>query len=235
MTMEGKTRILVVEDEEAQRWALRQYLSREGYQVIEAPDGETGLRLAREGQADLAVVDVMLPGLDGFELVKQLRRDSAMPVLFLTARGEEWNRVAGLEIGADDYVVKPFSVPEVVARVRAHLRRAREPGSQSATPGQVTTAGELRVGGVSLYLDSRRCTLDGRPVELTRREFDLLATLVRRRGQALSRRQLLEEAWGTVHLSEKTVDVHLTRLRRKLGQALRITPLRGVGYRLEAG
>jgi len=232
--VERKSRILVVEDEEAQRWALRQYLTREGYDVIEAPDGESGLRLAREAQVDLAVVDVMLPGLDGFELVKQLRRDSSIPVLFLTARGEEWNRVAGLEIGADDYVVKPFSVPEVVARVRAHLRRAAERGGERASLREIAGGSEVRVGGVSLDLGSRRCLLEGRPVELTRREFDLLATLARRRGQALSRRQLLEEAWGTVHLSEKTVDVHVARLRRKLGDALRLTPLRGVGYRLEA-
>ncbi|MGH3444848.1 MAG: response regulator transcription factor, partial [Nocardioidaceae bacterium] len=173
---------------------------------------------------DLALVDVMLPGLDGFEVVRRMRAVSQVPIILLTARGEETNRVAGLELGADDYVVKPFSAPEVVARVRAHLRRERNFDQQ--TPVQ-------RLGGVDLDPASRRCTLDGEQVELTRREFDLLAVLMENRGLALTRDQLLDAAWETSYVSPKTVDVHVAGLRRKLGDAVQISSLRGTGYRLE--
>jgi DNA-binding response OmpR family regulator len=220
------SRILVVDDELALRRLLRAYLSKEGFEVLEAATGEQALTIMREGGVDLAVVDVMLPELDGFEVVRRIRARSSLPIILLTARGEETNRVAGLELGADDYVVKPFSAPEVVARVRAHLRRSRGFGEPDAS---------LRAGRVQVDRSSRRCTVDGRQVGLTRREFDLLTAFLERTGRALTRHQLLEAAWGTSYVTLKTVDVHVSALRRKLGDAVQISALRGVGYRLEAG
>ncbi len=219
------SRVLVVDDEPALRHLLKAYLTKEGFEVLEAASGEQALSLLRGGGVDLAVVDVMLPELDGFEVVRRIRARSAVPIILLTARGEETNRVAGLELGADDYVVKPFSAPEVVARVRAHLRRVR---------GFEETGSVLRAGRVEVDRGSRRCTLAGRQVDLTRREFDLLLVLIERSGRALTRDQLLDAAWGTTYVSPKTVDVHVAALRRKLGDALHISSLRGVGYRLEA-
>lgn len=219
-------RVLVVEDEAPLRRLLRHYLDREGFAVLEAENGLDALSLVRSGGVDLALVDVMLPELDGFELVRRIRRVSTLPIILLTARGEEASRVAGLEVGADDYVVKPFSAPEVVARVRAQLRRAAGFGEEEG--------GMLRVGSVELDRLARRCRIDGREVDLTRREFDLLATLMQKPDRARSREELLQLAWGSTFLSEKTVDVHVAALRRKLGDAVRIDALRGVGYRLES-
>jgi two-component system response regulator ResD len=218
-------RILVVDDEPSLRHLLKAYLVKEGFEVIESATGEQALSLVRGGGVDLALVDVMLPELDGFELVRRIRAQSSVPIILVTARGEETNRVTGLELGADDYVVKPFSAPEVVARVRAHLRRVR--GFEEAEP-------LLRVGTVQVDRASRRCSIDGREVDLTRREFDLLRTFFEHAGRALTRDQLLDAAWGTAFVSPKTVDVHVSSLRHKLGDALRIKALRGVGYRLEA-
>jgi two-component system, OmpR family, response regulator ResD len=217
-------RVLVVDDEKALRRLLRLYLSKEGFAVTEAENGADAISLLRRGGIDLALVDVMLPEIDGFELVRLIRKESTVPIILVTARGEETNRVVGLELGADDYVVKPFSAPEVVARVRAQLRRAQGFGPDDSI---------LRRNGVELDRAERRCLVGGKPVELTRREFDLLAVLLEHPGRVYTREQLLAEAWGTTFLSEKTVDVHVAGLRRKLGQAITITPLRGVGYRLE--
>jgi DNA-binding response OmpR family regulator len=221
---QAKARILVVDDERALRHLLEVYLAKEGFEVLEAADGEQALTLLGDCRVDLAVVDVMLPGMDGFEVVRRIRARSSIPIILLTARGEETNRVAGLEIGADDYVVKPFSAPEVVARVRAHLRREHEYDEQSPV---------LRVGAVEIDPASRRCTLQGRPVDLTRREFDLLAVMAENVGLALSRDQLLDAGWDLTYVSPKTVDVHVAGLRRKLGDAISISTLRGTGYRLE--
>lgn len=225
--MSGRGLILVVDDERTERYLLRQYLTREGFEVAEADNGRDGLARLREGGVDLALLDVMMPGLDGMEVTRLIRQESDIPIILLTARGEEAARVAGLEVGADDYVVKPVSMPEVVARVRAQLRRAT--GQLVAGRGE----GVRKVGDITLDVDARRCLLGDEPVELTRREFDLLAALASRPGKVLTRQQLLEAAWGTTYLSEKTVDVHLTKLRAKLGEAFRVTALRGVGYRLE--
>ncbi len=218
-------RILVVDDELSLRRLMRLYLMKAGFAVDEASTGPEALAVLRRGDIDLAIVDVMLPGVDGFEVVRQARRSSSIPIILLTARGEEASRVAGLEIGADDYVVKPFLAHEVVARVRAQLRRAR---------GFEPDDGTLQVGVVELDRRARRCTVRGATVELTRREFDLLETLLASPGRAYTRDQLLDQAWGSRYVSEKTVDVHIVGLRRKLGDALRISTLRGVGYRLEA-
>jgi DNA-binding response OmpR family regulator len=218
-------RILVVDDELSLRRLMRLYLMKAGFAVEEASTGRQALAALRRGDIDLAIVDVMLPEVDGFEVVRQARRNSSIPIILLTARGEEASRVAGLEVGADDYVVKPFLAHEVVARVRAQLRRARGFGCEPAT---------LRVGVVELDRRARRCTIQGEGVQLTRREFDLLETLLASPGRAYTRGQLLDEVWGSRFVSEKTVDVHIVGLRRKFGSVLRISTLRGVGYRLEA-
>lgn len=218
-------RVLVVDDELSLRRLLRLYLTKAGFTVVEAGTGSEALAVLRRGDVDLAIVDVMLPEVDGFEVVRQARRNSAIPIILLTARGEEANRVAGLELGADDYVVKPFLAHEVVARVRAQLRRAR--GFDADTDA-------LQVGKIELDRRARRCTVRGREIDLTRREFDLLETLLANPGLVCTRDQLLDAAWGSRYVSEKTVDVHVAGLRRKLGDALRISTLRGVGYRLEA-
>jgi DNA-binding response OmpR family regulator len=218
-------RILVVDDELSLRRLMRLYLGKAGFAVQEASTGSQALAALRRGDIDLAIVDVMLPEVDGFEVVRQARRNSSIPIILLTARGEEASRVAGLEVGADDYVVKPFLAHEVVARVRAQLRRARGFDADAAT---------LRVGPVELDRRARRCAIGGAAVELTRREFDLLETLLASPGRAFTRDQLLDEVWGSRFVSEKTIDVHIVGLRRKFGGALRISTLRGVGYRLEA-
>ncbi len=222
--MASKGRVLVVDDERPTRRLLRLYLERENYTVLEADNGLDGLSLLRQGGIDVALVDVMLPGLDGFELVQRIRTESAVPIILLTARGEETKRVTGLEIGADDYVVKPFSMPEVIARVGAQLRRAE--GFQSSTL--------LRHGRLELDEQARRISVDGTEVELTRREFDLLAALLREPDRAHTRDGLLDLVWESSFVSAKTVDVHIAALRRKLGDALQVKALRGVGYRLES-
>ena len=217
--------VLVVDDEPGIRLLLRRYLEREGYRVVEAADGAAALTLLAAEPVDLAVVDVMMPKVDGFELVRQLRATSDLPVILLTGKGEESARVAGLELGADDYVTKPFSMPELVARVRARLRR---PGGD-----QPMTTRTLTVGRVRADLDSRRAWVDDAELELTRREFDLLAALMETPGRVQTREQLLDRAWGTSYVSAKTVDVHLSGLRRKLGDSVSVGTLRGVGYRLD--
>ncbi len=216
-------RILVVDDERSVRKLLRLYLEREGYTVVEADNGLDALSLLRRGGLDVALVDVMLPGIDGFELVRRLRAESTLPVILLTAKGEETSRVAGLELGADDYVVKPFSAPEVVARVRVQLRRM----------GAVERGQVLQHGPIELDEESRRVSLDGRELELTKREFDLLAALLREPERVHTREGLLELVWGSPYLSSKNVDVTVASLRRKFGGALRVSALRGVGYRLD--
>jgi len=225
--MSDSASVLVVDDERAQRYVLGQYLAKEGFTVLEAEDGASALQILRQQPVDLAVVDIMMPGIDGVDLVRLLRNDSSAPVIMLTARAEEATRVAGLEAGADDYVVKPFSMPELVARVRAQLRRANDFG-RTATDTSVLRAADLEID-----LQARTCRVGGQAVELSRREFDLLAVLLRQKGRALTREQLLEAAWGTTHVTEKTVDVHMARLRQKLGSRVQIRSLRGVGYRLE--
>ncbi len=223
--MDSEARVLVVDDEHALRRLLRLYLEREGYAVVEADNGLDALSMLRGNSIDVALVDVMLPELDGFSVLRRIRESSALPIILITARGEETNRVAGLELGADDYVVKPFSAPEVVARVRAQLRRAR---------GMVGGGAVLRHGDVELDEQGRRVNVDGREVELTRREFDLLVALMREPTRVHTREGLLERVWGAPDYQPKTVDVHIAALRRKLGDAVRISALRGVGYRLES-
>ena len=222
--MSDQMSVLVVDDERAQRFVLRQYLANEGYEVVEADSGINALDILRQGRIDIALIDLMMPGIDGLELIRLVRQESAIPIIVVTARGEESKRVAGLELGADDYVVKPFSMPELIARVRARLRQ-HQGGLDSTTV--------VRIGDLELDVDARRCSVSGRQIELTRREFDLLAVLVQERGRVLGRSQLLAAAWGTTFLTEKTVDVHLNKLRAKIGDAVTVTAVRGIGYRLE--
>ncbi len=228
-------RILIIEDEENLLEALRYNLQKEGYQLLTAVDGERGLELAREAKPDLVVLDIMLPKLDGYEVCRLLRREADTPILMLTAKAEEVDRVVGLELGADDYVTKPFSMRELLARVRALLRRSRmvsEVAPATATP-QVIKAGNLEVN-----LDSHVATLKGTPLELTPREFDLLVLLMTNKGRAFTRDQILERLWGHDYFGDsRTVDVHIRWLREKIegdpGSPGRIITIRGVGYRFE--
>jgi DNA-binding response OmpR family regulator len=217
-------RALVVEDDRATRQAITAHLRREGFQVLETDNGLEALSLLRRGTVDIALVDVVLPEIDGVELVRRVRHESIVPIIMINARGRELSRIDGLEAGADDYVGRPFSMVEVTARMRAQLRRAR---------GFVTEKTVLRTGEVELDLGARRCLIDGREVDLTRREFDLLGALLRYPGRIHTRQQLLGLVWGADDITPNTVDVHVAALRRKLGPAVCIATLRGVGYRLD--
>lgn len=222
--------ILLVEDEITLAETLRYNLEREGYTVITANDGVIGLELARREHPDLVVLDVMLPRLDGFSVCRILRQESDMPILMLTARQDEVDRIAGLELGADDYVSKPFSLGELLARVRAILRRTDR---QPTAGREILDAGTLRVD-----TGSRRAWRDGLEVALSQKEFDLLTCLIRNRGMALSRDVLLERVWGYDFLGDsRTVDVHIRWLREKVepdpSKPIYIQTVRGVGYRFE--
>jgi DNA-binding response OmpR family regulator len=217
-------RVLIADDDDPSRQEVCAHLRREGFQVLEADSGQEALAVLRRGTVDIALVDVMLREIDGLELVRRVRRESTVPIIMLTADRDEAARIAGLNAGADDYLVKPLSMPEVTARVRAQLRRAR---------GFETEATVLRTDKLELDLDARRCTMSGGEVELTRREFDLLAALLRYAGRIHTREQLLELVWGTDSISPQTVDVHVAALRRKLGSAINIATMRGLGYRLD--
>ncbi|HYF61257.1 MAG TPA: response regulator transcription factor [Herpetosiphonaceae bacterium] len=221
--------ILLVEDETLLADTLRYNLEREGYTVITAADGVTGLDLARAEPPDLLILDVMLPKLDGFSVCRILRRETNLPIMMLTARQDEVDRIAGLELGADDYVVKPFSLGELLARVRAILRRSdRQP---TGVERELLTAEGLRVD-----TGSRRVFRDGLEITLAQKEFDLLVCLMRNRGMALSRDLLLERVWGYDFPGDsRTVDVHVRWLREKVeadpGKPIYIQTVRGIGYR----
>ncbi len=219
--------VVVIEDDAAIGDLVGLYLRRAGFRALLAPTGERGLELIGQHLPVLAVVDVGLPDLDGFEVCRRLRADAnELPVLFLTARGAEADRLAGFELGADDYVVKPFSPPELVARVNAIVARS----GRSASP----ISNVVTVGAVEVDEARREARVDGAPVALAAREFDLLAFLARNRSLALSRRQLLDGVWGHEWAGdERTVDVHVGQLRRKLGPALPLATLWGVGYRCD--
>jgi DNA-binding response OmpR family regulator len=214
-------RILLVEDEASIAEPLATGLRREGYEVEHAATGAAAL----EAQAaDLVLLDLRLPDMDGLDVCRRLRASSSVPIIVVTARGEEADRVVGLELGADDYVVKPFGLRELIARIRAVSRRAE---------GRGPTAAPLHVGALAVDERARRATLDGHVLELTPKEFELLAALAHDPGAAVSRRRLLEEVWQTTWLgSSKTIDVHVASLRRKLGDPGWIETVRGVGFRL---
>jgi two-component system alkaline phosphatase synthesis response regulator PhoP len=222
------TKILVVDDEPSITNLVSAYLKPEGYEVYTAADGDTGLKAARAFKPDLIILDVMLPGMDGIELLARLRRESNVYVILLTARTEETDKIVGLSVGADDYVTKPFSPRELVARVKAALRRI-ETGAGLGGARNV-----LSFKHIYIDADARTVRVDEHPIELTAIEFDLLKALAENRGRVLSREQLLERVWGGEYFGEiRVVDVHLGHVRQKLGRDDLITTVRGVGYRFE--
>jgi len=222
------TKILVVDDEPSITNLVSAYLKPEGYEVFTASDGNAGLKAARAFKPDLIILDVMLPGMDGIELLSHLRRESDVYVIMLTARTEETDKIVGLSVGADDYVTKPFSPRELVARVKAALRRI-ETGSGSGGERSVLSFEHVRID-----VGARRVTVDENPIGLTTVEFDLLKALAENHGRVLSREQLLEKVWGGEYFGEiRVVDVHLGHVRQKLGREDLIVTVRGVGYRFE--
>jgi DNA-binding response OmpR family regulator len=228
--METRPRVLVVDDEAPIRALVRGYLETEGFAVREAETGPAAVDAVRDWSPELVVLDVMLPGFDGVEACRQIRAFSDAYVLMLTARGEEIDRIIGLTVGADDYLVKPFSPRELVARVKALLRRPRA-DAQPAVP---------LPAGLEIVAARRLVRVDGQPVDLTALEFDLLVALAREPGTVIRRPSLLERVWGTEFVSdEHLVDVHIANLRRRLGDPVEqprfIETVRGVGYRLREG
>jgi DNA-binding response OmpR family regulator len=230
-------KILVVEDELSLQETLAYNLTRQGYSVEIAGDGLVALEAARRLQPDLIVLDVMLPGIDGFEVCRILRQEMKVPILMLTARDDEIDRVIGLEMGADDYVTKPFSMRELMARVKAHLRRTQmmreEPAAQPLAKAEI-----LHFGNLTLDLNRHEVLLDEQPVAFKPKEFDLLLFLARHRGQALSRELLMDRVWGWEFSGDsRTVDVHIRWLREKIESdprlPVRIITVRGAGYRFE--
>jgi DNA-binding response OmpR family regulator len=226
------TRILVVEDNADLAYGLRNNLEIEGYDVEVVDDGTRGLSRAREGGPDLIILDLMLPGMDGYRLLRALRDEGRrMPVLILTARGEEADKVRGLRLGADDYVTKPFGVLELLARVEAVLRRSAPPGDGRAAPPE-------RFGEIEVLPAARSVLRNGQPVPLTPKEFELLVALLKRRGAVATRMELLTEVWGySAAVLSRTVDTHVAELRRKLegdpAAPKHILTVRKAGYRLE--
>ena len=222
------TKILVVDDEPSITNLVSAYLKPEGYEVFIASDGNTGLKAARVFKPDLIILDVMLPGMDGIELLSRLRRESGVYVIMLTAKTEETDKIVGLSVGADDYVTKPFSPRELVARVKSALRRI-ETGAGSSGERSV-----LSFKHIHIDVGARKVSVDENPIELTTVEFDLLKALAETQGRVLSREQLLEKVWGGEYFGEiRVVDVHLGHVRQKLGRDDLIVTVRGVGYRFE--
>jgi len=215
--------LLLIEDDDAIRTGLELALTRQGHRVATAASGEDGLKLFKEQRPDLIVLDVMLPGIDGFEVCRRIRRTDQLPIILLTARSDDIDVVVGLESGADDYVVKPVQGRVLDARIRAVLRRTHR-GADDV---------RLRAGSLELDLRSRRATLDGRELALTPKEFDLLALLASDPGAVVSRDHMLREVWNTEWFGPtKTIDVHVASLRKKLGDPRWIETVRGVGLRL---
>jgi two-component system response regulator RegX3 len=221
------TKILVIEDEEGIGSALEYQLAREGYEVIWVQDGAQGLETFETSGADLIVLDLMLPTMSGEEICRSIRKSSTVPVIMLTAKGDEVDRVVGLELGADDYVTKPFSTRELMARVKAVLRRGRAPDDST----QVLEGGDIRLDS-----DRYEATVRGTSVHLTRKEFDLLELLMRNGGRVLPRDTLMDQVWGTDYFGDtRTLDVHIKRLRAKCEEdphdPAHLITVRGIGYK----
>ena len=226
------SRVLVVDDEPTLIATLRFNLEKEGYEVDTANDGAAGLELARSHRPDLVILDLLLPGLNGLDVCRILRKESMVPIIILTAKGEEVDKVVGLELGADDYVTKPFGMRELLARVRRHLRR-------SASSQAVRSESVLEGGSIRVDLVRRQVTKDGGEVVLKPKEFDLLVYFMRHQEQVLTRNQLLEGVWGYEAFGQtRTVDVHVGRLREKVedepSRPVRIVTVRNIGYRFSA-
>lgn len=224
------TRILIIEDEPALREPLAYLLQREGYDIVEAGDGLTALEAFDRDGADLVLLDLMLPGMSGTEVCRQLRATSTVPIIMLTAKDSEIDIVVGLELGADDYVTKPYSSRELLARIRAVLRRRLE----SEPEDTVLTAGHVRMD-----LERHQVSVDGRPVSMPLKEYELLEFLLRNAGRVLTRGQLIDRVWGSDYFGDtKTLDVHIKRIRSKIEKDPKdpemLLTVRGLGYRIEA-
>ncbi|MGZ4691967.1 MAG: response regulator transcription factor [Acidimicrobiia bacterium] len=220
-----KGTILVVEDEANIADLVDLYLTREGYRVLKQDTGAGALDAVRDHRPRLVVLDIGLPDIDGLEVCRRIRATGNLPVIFLTARGDEVDRVLGLELGADDYLTKPFSPAELVARVKAVLRRV-----DGAAPAEIVQAGRVTIDG-----GRREIRIDDEPIDFTTKEFDLLRFLAERPGLALSRQQILDGVWGYDWFGDvRTVDVHIAQVRKKLGGSATITTVRGVGYRMDS-
>ncbi len=238
-------KVLVVEDEPSLLDALEYNLRRQGYEVRTATDGLKALEMARRDRPDLIILDIMLPGLDGFEVCRALRREMNVPILMLTARADEVDKIVGLEVGADDYLTKPFSMRELMARVKALLRRVRlvreevaTTAAEAADAGEYATAPTLTFGDLTIDMARHEVLRGGQAIPLKPKEYELLAFLARHRGIVLSRDLILERVWGWDYAGEtRTVDVHVRWLREKIepdpAAPRRIVTVRGVGYRFE--
>lgn len=221
-------RILIVEDEKDIVKLLKYNLEKEGYTSLQAFDGETGLAMARKEKPDLVLLDLMLPKLDGMQVCRAIRQESQVPIIMLTAKKEEIDRIIGLELGADDYVTKPFSVRELLARIKTILRRSQV----RSEPSSIFTAGTL-----SADFSRYTVAIKGKPISLSSKEFEFLKILIQADGKALSRDQLLEKVWGhdpAMEIDTRTIDQHIARLRDKLGaEAVRVITVKNVGYRFD--
>lgn len=219
-------KILVVDDEKMIRNVIKEYAEFDGFEVTEAEDGMEAVEICRREDFDLIVMDIMMPRLDGYSAIKEIRKTKQIPVIMLSARGEEYDKLFGFEIGIDDYVVKPFSPKELLARIKAVLKRA----AAKEQPMDI-----IRYEGLEINVTGREVSVDGKPVSLTPKEYDLLFYLVRNKGIALSREKLLEEVWGYDFFGDdRTVDTHIKMLRNSLGDYRKfIKTLRGMGYKFE--
>lgn len=223
--------VLIVDDEENIREVLKLYLTKEGYQVETAADGEEALARIRELKPQIIVLDLMLPKIDGWEICRRVRRESSIPIIMLTAKGEEMDRVLGLELGADDYLTKPFSPRELVARIRAVLRRTAN--TSGGTPGEPEI---LTFPGLVINYSSHKVLVNSKEIELTRKEFELLWFLARNEKRLFTREQLLENVWGYEYAGDtRTLNTHIQRLREKLGEPCSryIITVWGIGYKFE--
>lgn len=219
-------RILIVDDEKMIRNVVKEYAEFEGYETKEAEDGMEAVGICRKEDFDIIVMDIMMPRLDGYSAIKEIHKTKPIPVIMLSARGEEYDKLFGFEIGIDDYVVKPFSPKELLARIKAVLKRSAAKEQQMDI---------IRYEGLEINVTGREVSIDGKPVSLTPKEYDLLFYLVKNKGIALSREKLLEEVWGyDFYGDDRTVDTHIKMLRNSLGEYRRfIKTLRGMGYKFE--
>lgn len=227
--MDGK-KILIVDDEKNIRNVIKEYAKFDGFETFEAEDGMQAVEMCRTQDFDLIIMDIMMPKLDGYSAVREIRKTKQIPVIMLSARGEEYDKLFGFELGVDDYVTKPFSPKELLARIRAVMKR-------SAAPAPAGDNNVLKFEGLEINMSGREVFVDGKPVSLTPKEYDLLFYLVRNKGIALSREKLLEEVWGyDFYGDDRTVDTHIKMLRNSLGDYRKfIVTLRGMGYKFDAG
>ena len=227
--MEDK-KILIVDDEKNIRNVIKEYDKFDGFETFEAEDGMQAVEMCRTQDFDLIIMDIMMPKLDGYSAVREIRKTKQIPVIMLSARGEEYDKLFGFELGVDDYVTKPFSPKELLARIRAVMKR-------SAAPAPAGDNNVLKFEGLEINMSGREVFVDGKPVSLTPKEYDLLFYLVRNKGIALSREKLLEEVWGyDFYRDDRTVDTHIKMLRNSLGDYRKfIVTLRGMGSKFDAG